>query len=586
MDGTDNLNWPGAFRAKFLSVLALVLLALLALPAFARNWHISDFHDTITVSPDGSVFVQERITLVFEGQYHGIHRVIPTEYPGPGGTNYSLYLHVEGVTDDAGRSLKHESKRDGPNQVLTVYIPDAEDATRTVTISYLVQHAVKFFPDYDELYWNVTGNDWAVPIDHASAVIGFPEGAAGGLRAQAFTGVYGSREQDATAAIEGAQASFETTAPLPMRGGLTLDVSLPPGVIHAPGALTQVLWFLRANAVLFLPTWTLVVMFAIWWRKGRDPDPGMSVAPMYEPPEGISPAEAGTLVADAVEPRDITSTVVDLAVHGYIRIEETSEPHLLHSNKDYVFHLLKPQTLWGDLRPHEQVMMAHFFETGQSVRMSDLKNRFYVAIPPIKQDILAALKQKGMYSIDPDKGKGYVVLAAVLAGVPFLLLQRMRIFDFTESGSMLALAIVLSVLILILFGRKLAARSLLGVRTRVKILGFQEFMNRVDAERLKRMPPDTFERFLPYAMALGVEHAWAQAFKGLLTQPPQWYTGAAYPGAYWTPIVFANSMHAMSTDLHTVMTMAPRSSAGGSGFGGGGGGFSGGGFGGGGGGAF
>jgi uncharacterized membrane protein len=121
------------------------------------------------------------------------------------------------------------------------------------------------------------------------------------------------------------------------------------------------------------------------------------------------------------------------------------------------------------------------------------------------------------------------------------------------------------------------------------VLGFQEFMNRVDAERLKIMPPTTFEKFLPYAMALGVEHHWAQAFAGIVKDPPQWYVGPGGPYVGFNPIFFSSSMHNMASDMHQVFVSAPRSSSSGSGFGGGGGGgggFSGGGFGGGGGSAF
>ena len=76
---------------------------------------------------------------------------------------------------------------------------------------------------------------------------------------------------------------------------------------------------------MFLPFWTLAVMFTLWWYKGRDPDPGVSVAPMYEPPAGMSPAETGTLLEDAVHPRDITCTLVDLAVRGFVKIEEVDD---------------------------------------------------------------------------------------------------------------------------------------------------------------------------------------------------------------------------------------------------------------------
>ena len=137
-----------------------------------------------------------------------------------------------------------------------------------------------------------------------------------------------------------------------------------------------------------------------------------------------------------------------------------------------------------------------------------------------------------------------------------------------------------------MFAREMSAKTVKGGRTRIAVLGFQEFMNRVDADRLKRMPPDTFEKYLPYAMALGVEHQWAQAFAGIVQNPPTWY---ASPGGYNTfnPIFFTNSMHGMATDMHQAFVSAPRASSSGSGFGGGGGGgFSGGGFGGGGGSAF
>jgi uncharacterized membrane protein len=133
----------------------------------------------------------------------------------------------------------------------------------------------------------------------------------------------------------------------------------------------------------------------------------------------------------------------------------------------------------------------------------------------------------------------------------------------------------------------MTAKTLLGARTKIAILGFQEFMNRVDADRIKRLPPDAFEKYLPYAMAFGVEHHWAQAFAGIAKDPPNWYVGPT-PYSAFNPVFFSGSMRSMASDMHQVFVSAPRASSSGSGFGGGGGGggFSGGGFGGGGGSAF
>jgi hypothetical protein len=573
-------------KLRLYEVVACILVFVS--PLAAKSWRIADFQDNITVGADGSAVVTERITLIFEGEWHGIHRTIPIEYPGPNGTNYELFLAVTSVTDGSGAKLKYDSSTKDGFRDLKIYIPDAADATRVVEIIYRVRNGTRFFEDHDEFYWNVTGNDWPVPIEHATATVHFPMFAAGSLRAQAFTGVYGSTQRDAMAKVDGAEAYFETTTALPMRGGLTIDVYLPKDVLKEPGALTKFFWFIGGNPIVFLPPVTCLGMFALWWWKGRDPDPGVSVAPMYDPPPGISPAEAGTLLDDSIHPRDITSTIIDLAVRGYIKIEETAEKTLVFTNKDYIFHLLKPREQWGaNLAPHERVMLENVFAAGPDTRLSSLKNRFYTAVPVIRQDIMAALKNKGIYLLDPESANGYSVVAAIAIVVPFGILQYLGWANFFNSAILLLVCVPLSALIWWLFARVMSAKTMKGARTRIALLGFQEFMNRVDADRLKVMPPTTFERFLPYAMALGVEHHWAQAFAGIVKDPPQWYVG---PGGYvggFNPIFFSSSMHSMASDMHQVFVSAPRASSSGSGFGGGGGGgFSGGGFGGGGGGAF
>jgi hypothetical protein len=572
--------------------LSLLLLCPLVVssPLHAKSWRVTEFHDNIAIDQAGGARVSERLTIEFEGEWHGIHRTIPIEYPGPHGTNYTLLLKVVSVADGTGNELKYDSNTSKGFRDLKIYVPGATDATKVVQIDYTVKNGIRYFDSYDEFYWNVTGNDWPVPIDHASASLRFPDGAAGSLRAQSFTGAYGSAGHQATAEVNGADATFETTAPLPMRGGLTIDVYIPKGILKEPGALTRLIWFLRSNPIIFLPFMTLAVMFLVWRQWGRDPDPGMSVAPMYEPPRNISPAEAGTLIDDTIHPRDITSTLVDLAVRGYLRIEEKDEKGLLFHHKDYLFHLLKPREQWKDLAPHEQVMLENIYAGGGTeTRLSALKNHFYTALPIIRTDIMSSLRKKGMYLLDPESANGYSIVAAIVILIPFALAQFTGRANFFSSISSLIVAVLISAVIWWLFARQMTAKTIQGGRTRVEILGFQEFMNRVEADRLKRMPPDTFEKFLPYAMALGVEHSWAQKFAGIIQNPPSWYVSPTpYVMGGFNPMLFTNSMHSMSSDMQQVFVSAPRSSSSGSGWsgGGGGGGFSGGGFGGGGGSAF
>jgi uncharacterized membrane protein len=149
------------------------------------------------------------------------------------------------------------------------------------------------------------------------------------------------------------------------------------------------------------------------------------------------------------------------------------------------------------------------------------------------------------------------------------------------------ISIGIAALLVFLFGRKMSAKTQRGARTYTHILGFEEFINRVEADRLQRMPPDTFEKFLPYAMALGIEERWASAFANIAHDPPRWYQGG--PGYMFNPVGFTHSLSSMSSQAQSVFVSAPRSSSTGSGWSGGGfsgGGFSGGGFGGGGGSAF
>ena len=187
--------------------------------------------------------------------------------------------------------------------------------------------------------------------------------------------------------------------------------------------------------------------------------------------------------------------------------------------------------------------------------------------------------------------QGYLVVALLLfaIGLAAAAVQVLGWVNLFYSVPLAIAAIAISGLVWWLFARQMTAKTVAGARMQVAVLGFQEFMNRVDKDRIQRMPSDTFEKFLPYAMALGVEHHWAQAFDGIVKDPPSWY---ASPNGYtsFNPIFFSSSMHSMASDMHQVFVSSPRSSSTGSGFssGGGfsGGGFSGGGFGGGGGSAF
>jgi len=169
------------------AVLAAALFVGAPARAAERTLVIDAFDATVQVAVDGSIDVVETITPTFTGSWNGIYRTIPIEYRTPQGLNYALRLQIEAITDGSGTALRYESSRVRHYRKLKIWVPGAEDATRTVRIHYKVANALRFFDEHDELYWNITGDEWDVPIHAAAASIELPTGVTG-VRATAFRG--------------------------------------------------------------------------------------------------------------------------------------------------------------------------------------------------------------------------------------------------------------------------------------------------------------------------------------------------------------------------------------------------------------
>jgi len=615
----------------------LLWLAMVLAPAACgqeRSITIEDFDAAITVAESGAVEVAETIRLRFTGSWNGIHRRIPVRYTNDRGENYGLRLNLLGVTDEAGKRLEVSRSRQRHEDDLKIWVPGAVDALRTVVIRYSVGRALKFFDDHDEFYWNVTGDEWPYPIGAARGRIRLP-GAVENIRVNAFTGGYRSTERSVAITVDGQKHSPEdafkaagesvpppaggghdvevsSTRPLGIREGLTVAVAWNPGGVRRPTALeTRLAWF-RDNAgalmlsglVALIPLMTFGAMLRHWWRVGRDPQPGPVVV-QYEPPPGLGPAEVGTLVDNSPDNRDLMALLVDCAVKGIIRIRETAPAGWFQAPK-YAFDLLVPSKDWKDISPAASALLGGMFTmtSGEwagmpgvvcSVTSDELGNRFYTHLPAIKGAIFGSLVKDGHYAERPDHVLVQWLVTAPVAGmaVAGILVGLNKLAWQLPSELVIPQAILCGVLTAVILGGFaviMPARTAKGGQARTAILGFQEFLSRVDAHRLSTLPmtPELFERFLPYAMALGVEGRWAKAFEGICKEPPQWYTGTG-PVGHFQPYGLTQSLGQMGQVTSQAMTSGPRSSEG-SGFGGGdggglsgGGGFSGGGFGGGGG---
>ncbi len=615
-------NFKFAFRRRTQRLLAVSALALLAaLPAAAKQIIIQRFDEQVLVHRDATIDVTETIQAQFIGTgWHGIYRTIPIQYTDPEGFNYTLFLDHVTATDGDGHSLKLEQSHEGRDLKFKIYVPEPDDSTRTIILRYRVLDALRFFADHDELYWNVTGEEWQSPIESASARIELPEGPTG-LHAIAYTGGYNSRAQDAEVTVNDNVVEIRANHPLGYRQGLTAVVGFDKGLVHQPTPSQNIALFLQSNWPLFIPVIVLFVMYWLWWTRGRDPERDV-ITVQYEPPDKLSPGECGTLVDNQAAMRDITATLVDLAVKGYITIEQKDQTGMLGltHHRDYIFHLKKPAAQWDEARPHERIMLRGLFlgddstvsdsvpapgaiasqspgvqdyslSSGTvdnaapqaSVALSDLQNRFYRQLPGIRDCIFDALVQDGYYLHRPDTVRQGYMGAGLAIGFVIVFYGGWLAKQSGMSNLPWFVAGIASGAIIFGFGWFMTARTSAGAKTYAKVLGFENFLGRVESDRIERLEktPELFEKFLPYAMALHVEKKWVQAFSGITMQPPQWYQGT-YVGPFQAYFL-VNDLNMMSMQAGTVMSSAPRSS-GGSGFGGGGG--AGGGFGGGGGGGF
>jgi uncharacterized membrane protein YgcG len=583
MHGVRRSSAAGLRAAAFAG---LVLLAMTSPLSAQRSLTIERFAADIHVLTNGDVQVSESITVRFTGSWNGIFRSIPVEYRTDRGANYTLRLDMERITDDAGNELRVETSRSGRNRVFKVWVPGAQDATRTVVLQYIVHNGLRFFEEHDELYWNVTGEETEFAILAASANVYVPAEVSG-LRATAFTGVYGSVDRAVAIDTVDSLVRFSTTRPLGFREGLTIVVGWNPGVVERPTRADRVRAILLSNFILGVPLVAFFGMFALWRRWGRDPEL-RPIVPRYEPPAGFVPAEAGTLIDASPDMRDVTATLVDLAVRGFLRIEETEEKQLfgLISNQAFTFHLLRGREEWDGLREFERDLLDALFKgRSRTVSTEDLENSFYRDLPGIRTKLSESLVGGGHYMRHPNHVRLFFIIVAILAGVAVAVAGIAIVSGlFGQQPGAAVVAGVLTGLVVLGFGIVMPARTVEGTRKLEEILGFREFLERVEQDRFERIvkTPAMFETFLPYAMAFGVEKNWSRAFNDIYRTPPDWYRGHSTHG--FMAHTFTGNLGRMAAVTSTAMRVAPRSSSSSSGFGGGGGGggFSGGGFGGGG----
>ena len=524
-------------------IIFLFILLGLAASAFATE-QISRFEVSARVRPDASVRIEENISVVAEHNQirRGIYRDLPAINQNP--------VHIEALFMD-GAPHPYFTERNGQNLRINFgddnYISYGEHTYRLV---YSMDRAVRFFDDYDELYWNVTGNGWTLPIAFASFAVHFPEGVqVDESRISMYTGAYGSRES--AASRDPKNLVFWTARPLAPHEGFSVAIPFAKGAVLPP-AITWKDVFSKpygwgALGLVLLLLWAYY--FWAWTRVGKDPSP--RVLRWFEPPSDVSAAQAGYIYYYGKLKNSFSVVLISLALKGVLKIEEERR----HFSCQYTLHRLifSPDKMPA-LAEEEEAVLAQLFpgDTKTLVLDGSQQELLWKANRTLTQKI-ESISTKYFANNLPWKVPTYVVLL-YLAGlvfwlegmdglIPFLMCVLVGWNIFKYAGKLVnsfilvvwvagifliwphlltiavfpVLAATLAVMYSgVFFAWWIKAYTPLGRKKMDLIEGFREYLQIGEGGRIAASNPADAEQlfcaYLPYAFALGVENKWIAAF--------------------------------------------------------------------------
>ena len=629
----------------------LVVLAVFCFQAAAEE-KIYRYDSHILVNPDGSMTVTETIAVKAEGNRikRGIYREFPTDYKDRAGHRVRVRFDVISVKRDGG-PVAWSVKREGNGW--RVYMGSMSQTIPpgdyTYELTYQTDRQLGFFDNYDELYWNVTGDDWAFSIDKASATVVLPgRGTERYREQQAFTGAYGSTESHVDMSIDPLSgAQYATRRQLFSGEGFTIVLSFEKGLVTEPSREQRVQWLLQDNRNLLEGLIGFLVLLAYyliaWAAVGRDPHRG-PIVPLYEPPEGLSPAAVRFIMRMGFDRKAMTASILRLAVSGRLRIIEADKEFTLEKQQGTYTPLSEEEdTLFNKLLGSRtklelvntnatkiQAALKSFHTTlNRRFRKQHFNTNGWWLVPGVLISLATVILMifharelpvagfmtlwlsiwslgvfgllAAVFSAWRQVFQGHVhkLGAAVflsLFSLPFLVGEAFGIYVLTRSMSFSAIGVILLVMLTnVVFFQLMKAPTVFGRRIMDQIEGFKQYLTIAEKDELAwRYPvdktPKTFERFLPYALALDVENQWAERFAGALEidesgtvqgYNPAWYSGSSG----WSSKGLGGFAGALGSSFSSAVSSSatpPGSSSGSSG----GGGFSGGGGGGGGGGGF
>ncbi len=592
---------------------------------------ILEYQSQIVVYTDASMKVTETIKVLAEGNQikRGIFRSFPTDYPDRFGNRIRVRFDVEEGLRDGVKEPYHLKRE---SNGIKIYIGDEniflDPGEYRYQITYRTNRQLGFFPEFDELYWNVTGSSWDFAIEKVAVSIELPPGAAV-LNHAGYVGFEGMTGQDFLFEKDRwGHPVFKTTRALEPGEGFTIAVSWPKGIVKAPTSEDKFNYFIEDNqsTLLALGGLLLLLLYYIitWLQVGKDPAKG-AIYPLFEPPKGISPEAARYILKMGYSDRVFASAIISMAVKGYLSIKEDSGEYTLTKNSasDSILsrgELAVAQKLFQSKKVVKLTNSNHLTIGGAVKALkkslkSDFEEKYFILnshylVPGAIISILTLIAtifwmpekigaifiiiwlagwsvgtvslvikvfsswrstlalrgaKKGLYLI------GTIFLS--LFSLPFVIgeIAGLVFFSFIYS-SYTAIIFIFIIMINFLFYHLLKAPTIFGRQMMDQIEGFKLYLEVAEEDRLNFLQapektPELFEKYLPYALALGVENAWSEKFADVLsksTQTPT-YSPGWYSGTNWSSLGvagFASSLGASFSSAISSSSTAPGSSSG------------------------
>jgi uncharacterized membrane protein YgcG len=488
----------------------------------------------MTILPNGSVKVTETWQVQFiGGPFTNAFRTIPLHRVNAIG-NWTVGEDDRNYANFAGASNKGDyyflETRAGDADKLTWFFPATSNQTRTFVLHYVLNGALRIYPNGDQLWWKFIEADRGYTINASRVVVHLPANApTEQLKATTYLGI----SDAGNATIRDGRTIEFTGGPFPPQTEWEVRAQFPHGIVSAPVPSWQaraeeedrqaenlrVLDLANLFGAMLLLVGSVAGAIAIYFVRARPYDAGLVAEYLSAPPDDRLPAEADILLEEKASPRDIMATLVDLARRGVIRMQPTGG--------DFLFERVRRDA--AGLKTFEAALLDKFFDGKSKRHLSSLTYHFSSALKRLYDQMYQEIVRAGDLTLNPEKFKSSLLAVSTTVfwvGMPALV----ALFLLTRNGWLAIVDAVVILTVSALFSAMYlkikVGKTRHGAQSAAKWAAFKRYLIHIERYTQVKAAQEQFEKYLPYAIAFGIEQGWVKKFAAVDTPAPTWYAAS------------------------------------------------------------